>query len=153
VQLSAVKSSNRIWRTASILAVSVIGVVAGSVIIDSDLAKIQVRRNRVGNIDASIRQALEQAKEVINKPLPEEVHSDPVAAVRVIEAKVARQLLEKQVRVFNFCEEEISSLNIQRRQMDEAVFDLMDAVNECTILTVICAILGLYAVFWLQRYT
>ena len=148
-----VKDSNRIWGTAAILVLAVIGCAAGLVILSNQDAKIKVRRNRVGNIDVAIRGALNTAKDDINRKRPDEAGVNSSGNTRTIDARAVYQLLEKQRRAFNFCEEEVSALNNQRRQNEAIIFDLMDSVNECTILAVVCMVLGLYAVFWIQRYT
>jgi len=148
-----VKPSNRIWATAGILALAIIGVAAGIVVITNHQAKIQVRRNRVTNIDSAIRLEMGRAKEIANKSLPDELRPDPLGGARAVDVRVARQFLEKQARAVSFCEEEVSALSNQRRQNEEVLYELMEGVNDSTILAVACAILGLYAVFWLQRYT
>lgn len=148
-----VKNSNRIWGTAAILVLAVIGCAAGLVILSNQDAKIKVRQTRVANIDTAIREALNTAKEAMNKTLPDEAGVNSSGNTRTIDAKTVYQLLERQRRAFNFCEEELSALNSQRRQNEDMIFDLMDSVNECTILAVVCMVLGLYAVFWIQRYT
>lgn len=147
-----VKGSNRIWGTAAILILAIVGCVAGLVIISSNKAKMDVRRNRVTSIDLAIRQALDTAKEAVNKRFADVVGLDLSGNTRTIDIEVARQLFEKHTRAFNFCEEEVSVLNGQRQQNERVIYDLMQGVNECTILTVVCMILGLYAAFWLQRY-
>ena len=131
---------------------AIVGCAAGLVIISSQKAKIDVRRNRVANIDLAIRQALDTARETVNKRSADVAGLDLPAGMRTIDIEVARQLLDKHRRAFNFCEEEISSLNSQRQQNDCVIYDLMRGVNECTILTVVCVILGFYSAFWLQRY-
>lgn len=113
---------------------------------------MDVRRNRVANIDLAIRQALDTAKETLNKRFADAVGLELPGNTRTIDIEVARQLVDKHRRVFNFCEEEISSLNSQRQQNERVIHDLMRGVNECTILTVVCVILGFYSAFWLQRY-
>ncbi|MFA5193585.1 MAG: hypothetical protein WC740_22985 [Verrucomicrobiia bacterium] len=146
------KGSNRIWGTAAILILAIVGCAAGLVIISSHKAKMDVRRNRVANIDLAIRQALDTAKEALNKRFADAVGVDLPGNTRTIDIEVARQLVDKHRRVFNFCEEEISALNSQRQQNERVIYDLMRGVNECTILTVVCVILGFYSAFWLQRY-
>lgn len=147
------KPSNRIWATAGILALAILGVGAGIIVITNHQAKIQVRRNRVVNIDAAIRLEIERTKAIANKPLPSELRLDLLGAERAADLKIVRQFIEKQARAFNFCEEEVSALSNQRRQNEEILYELMEGVNDSTILAVACAILGLYSVFWLQRYT
>ncbi|MCX6908311.1 MAG: hypothetical protein NTY01_09735 [Verrucomicrobia bacterium] len=147
------KPSNRIWGTVSALTLAIIGVAAAFVVITNLQAKIQVRRNRVTNIDSAIRLEMGRAKEISNKPLPNELRPDPLGAARAADVKIVRQFIERQARAFNFCEEEVSALSNQRRQNEEVLYELMEDVNDSTILAVACAIMGLYAVFWLQRYT
>ena len=151
--MRAVNTSNRIWGTAAILMLAIIGCGAGFVALSNHEAKIEVRRTRVANIDVAIREALKTAKEAMNKKLPDEDASSPAGNSRTFDTRTVRQLLEKQTRAFNFCEEEVSALNNQRRQNEAVIYNLMVGVNECTILVVVCVILGLYVVFWLQRYT
>jgi hypothetical protein len=148
-----VKATNRIWGTAAILALAIIGCGAGLVIMSNHDAKIKVRRNRVANIDVAIGGALNAAKEVINKKLLDVEGASLFGKAGSVDAGLVRELFDKQRRTFNFCEEEVSALNSQRRQNEAVILDLMDGVNECTILTVVCMILGLYSVFWIQRYT
>lgn len=148
-----VKHSNRIWGTAAILVLAIIGCAAGCVILANYDAKIKVRRERAANIDVAMREALNTAKDAMNKALVEENGANGSGNAQVFDAKAVRQLLEKQRRAFNLCEEEVTALNNQRSQNEAVIQNLMDGVNECTILTVVCGILGLYAVFWLQRYT
>lgn len=147
------KATNRIWGTAAILALAIIGCGAGLVIMSNHDAKIKVRRNRVANIDVAIGGALNAAKEVINKKLLDVEGASLFGKAGSVDAGLVRELFDKQRRTFNFCEEEVSALNSQRRQNEAVILDLMDGVNECTILTVVCMILGLYSVFWIQRYT
>jgi hypothetical protein len=151
--IRAVNDSNRIWGTVAILIVSIIGCIAGVVFLTNQEAKIEVRRARVVNIDMAIRAALNTAKVEINKNHLEEDAPQTSGGARVYDAKAVRLLLEKQTRVFTVCEEEIAALHPQRLQNEAMIYDLMDSVNEYTILTVVCAILGFYSVFWLQRYT
>lgn len=148
-----VNKSNRIWRTAAILVLAIVGCSAGFIVLSNYDAKVNVRRNRVANIDMAIQAALATAKEEVNKNHLDGGDLSASGNARTFDVKAVRQLLEKQKRVFNFCEEEVSALNRQRRLNEAVIFDLMDGVNECTILAVVCMILGLYAVFWLQRYT
>lgn len=148
-----VKSSTRIWVTGAILVLAIIGCVAGLVIISNHQAKIEVRQNRVVNIDTAIRRALDVAKEAITKRFGGVAALNLPGNAQTVDVGVVRQLLEKPTHAFNFFEEEVSALNSQRRQNEREIFDFMGGVNECTILTVVCLFLGLYAVFWFQRYT
>lgn len=150
--MPTVKSPNRIWGTAIILILAMIGCGAGIVALSNQDAKIEVRRTRLANIDAAIREALRTAKDTLNKKFLDDESANTAGSQRTLDTRAVRQLLEKQTRAFNFCEEEVSALNNQRRQNEIVVYDLMEGVNECTILMVVGAILGLYAVFWLQRY-
>lgn len=148
-----VKSSTRIWGSAAILVLAIIGCVAGLVIISNHQAKISVRQSRVANIDTAIQRALDVAKEAINKRFEGVAALNLSGDARTIDIGVVRHLLEKPTHAFNFFEEEVSALNRQRRQNEREIFDFMEGVNECTILTIVCLFLGLYAVFWFQRYT
>jgi len=107
----------------------------------------------MANIDTATQRALDVAKEAINKRFGGAAALNLSGNARTVDIGVVGQLLEKQTHAFNFFEEEVSALNRQRRQNEREVFDFMDGVNECTILTVVCLFLGLYAVFWFQRYT
>ncbi len=131
---------------------AIVGCAAGLVIISSQKAKMDVRRSRMVNIDQAIRQALDTARDTVNKRSADVAGLDLPGNTRTIDIEVARQLLDKHKRAFNFCEEEITSLCSQRQQNERVVYDLMQGMNECTILTVVCLVLGFYSAFWLQRY-
>ncbi len=145
------KDDNRIWRTAFVLLLAIIGVVAGLILASNQQAKLQVRQQRVNNIDNAVTDALEVAKTAMNKRLPDETRSGLTSTTPGTYAKIASQALEKQSRAFNSCYEELSSLNNQRRQVEDMISELKENESISTILTVVCAILGLYAASSLQR--
>ena len=145
------KSGNRIWGTVVVLALAIIGIVAGGSVICSHQAKIEVRQQRICRIDAEIAAAMETAREAVNKLLPEDATQNLAGGAQVVDLKMVGVVLENKRRAFNLCYENVSAWNHQRRQTESVVFDLLDHQSLYSILTVVCAILGLYAAFSLQR--
>jgi len=146
-----VKSGSHIWGTVVVLTLAIIGVVAGWNVIANHQAKIEVRQQRIRKIDAEIASAMETARDVVNKRLPEDATQDLAGGARLVDLKMISTVLENKRRAFNLCYENVSAWNYQRRQTVSVVFDLLDYQSLYAILTVVCAILGLYAAFSLQR--
>ena len=134
-----------------VLTLAIIGVVAGGNVIASHQAKIEVRQDRIKKLDAKIADAMESAREAMNKRLPENATRDLAGGAQVVELKLVSGVMEHKRRAFNLCYENVSAWNYQRRQTASVVFDLLDYQSLYSILTVVCAVLGLYAAFSLQR--
>ena len=146
-----VKSCSHIWGTVVVLTLAIIGVVAGWNVIANHQAKIEVRQQRIRKIDAEIAGAMETAREVVNKRLPEDATQNLAGGAQVVDLKMVSGVIEHKRRAFNLCYENVSAWNYQRRQTASVVFDLLDYQSLYSIMTVVCAVLGLYAAFSLQR--
>lgn len=134
-----------------VLTLAIIGVVAGWNVIGNHQAKIEVRQQRIINIDAGIAAALETAREVVNKRLPDGAAQNVGGGAPVIDVKLVNGVMETKRRAFNLCYEDVSEWNNQRQKTEAVIFDLLNRQGLYAVLTVSCAVVGLYAAFALQR--
>ncbi len=148
---ASVKCGNHIWGTIVVLTLAIIGVVAGWNVISNHQAKIEVRQRRIINIDADIASALEKAREVISKRMPDAVTQTLPAGTQVMDARVVSEVMAGKRRAFDLCYESVSEWNNQRQRTEAVIFDLLDHQSLYAVLTVACAVVGLYAAFALQR--
>lgn len=145
------KSGNHIWGTIVVLTLAAIGVVAGWNVISNHQAKIEVRQRRIINIDADIASALEKAREVVDRRMPDNAAQALAGGAQVMDAKVVHEVLAGKRRAFDVCYESVSEWNNQRQRTEAVIFDLLDHQSLYAVLTVACAVVGLYAAFALQR--
>jgi hypothetical protein len=148
-----VNTNSHVWGTVVVLTLAIIGVAAGWNVISNHQAKIEVRQQRISHIDADIATTLETTREVVNRRFPVEAVQVSANGTQVGDIKTVNELLAAKKRSFNLCYDNISEWNRQRQMTEAVVFDLLNNQSLYAVLTVTCAVVGLYAAFALQRST